>query len=243
MGLPVSKKELDRLGDRLRDAAVPSEEDLRLWGLVRPHFLVALEEVRTGLAAMGLQPTAREKNRDTLVDKLRRERDMRLSRVQDVVGARVVIATDLAGQDAWVARIAACFPDHRVRDRRREPSHGYRAVHLVARVEGLPVEIQVRTEWQDRWAQAMERLGDCWGRAIRYGGGPESPDRPEVIGVRPARPRREWVDLLLELPRDVAATEERAGFASPGQPAEPDSAELARLLDDIRAFTPRGPLP
>jgi hypothetical protein len=36
MGLPVSKKELDRLGDRLRDAAVPSEEELRLLEAVRP---------------------------------------------------------------------------------------------------------------------------------------------------------------------------------------------------------------
>ena len=243
MGLPVSKKELDRLGDRLRDAAVPSEEDLRLWGLVRPHFLASLEEVRTALADLGLRPTAREKNRDTLVDKLRRERDMRLSRVQDVVGARVVIDTSLPGQDDWVARIAARFPDHRVRDRRREPSHGYRAVHVVVRIDGIPVEIQVRTAWQDRWAQAMERLGDCWGRAIRYGGGPELPDRPESIRGRQARPRREWVDLLLALHRDLAVLEE-PGYGVPAAPGTgPAAPDLARLLDDFRTFTSQGPPP
>ncbi len=49
------------------------------------------------------------------MDKLRRERDMRLSRVQDIVGARVVRDMELADQDALVARITACFPDHRVR--------------------------------------------------------------------------------------------------------------------------------
>jgi len=59
----VSRRELDRLGDRLRDAAVP----------------------------------------------------MRLSRVQDIVGARVARDRDLAGQDSLVMRVTACFPDHRVR--------------------------------------------------------------------------------------------------------------------------------
>lgn len=237
MGLPVSKKELDRLGDRLRDAAVPSEEDLRLWGLVRPHFLAALEEVRAGLVAIGLRVTAREKNRDTLVDKLRRERDMRLSRVQDVVGARVVVDTDLAGQDGLVARIAERFPDHRVRDRRRDPSHGYRAVHVVVRVDGFLVEVQVRTVWQDRWAQAMERLGDCWGRAIRYGGGPEQPGRLEVVGDRPARSRRAWVDLLLSLQSDVAALEGPGGHVAAGPDHGASPADLAGLLADLRTFS------
>jgi len=242
MGLPVSKKDLDRLGDRLRDAAVPSEEDLRLWGLVRPHFLAALDEVRSVLAGLGLHASVREKNRETLVDKLRRERDMRLSRVQDVVGARVVLDTDLAGQDAWVVRLLERFPEHRVRDRRREPSHGYRAVHVVVRVDGLPVEIQVRTTWQDRWAQAMEHLGDCWGRAIRYGGEPEQPERLERIGARPARPRREWVADLVALQRAVAGVEQ--GAAAPGPvPGSPMPGELATLLSDYRAFAPQEPPP
>lgn len=47
--------------------------------------------------------------------------------------------------------------------------HGYRAVHVIADVDGFPVEIQVRTLTQDRWAQTMERYGDAYGREIRYG--------------------------------------------------------------------------
>ena len=246
MGLPVSKKELDRLGDRLRDATVPSEEDLRLWGVVRPHFLAAMDEVRRVLHdQLGLQPTVREKNRETLVDKLRREPDMRLSRVQDIVGARVVRDMDLAGQDELVARIVSCFPDHRVRDRRASPSAGYRAVHIVPRLDGIPVEIQVRTHWQDRWAQAMEHLGDCWGRAIRYGGDPEEPGRVERVGAGPARTRREWVDLLLSLQRQVVALEQPDLALASGQPAAeaPVAAELARLLADFRTFTPSSRVP
>jgi len=243
MGLPVSKKELDRLGDRLRDAAVPSEEDLRLWGVVRPHFLAAMEEVRRVLHdGLGLRPTVREKNRETLVDKLRREPDMRLSRVQDIVGARVVRDMDLAGQDVLVARIVSSFPDHRVRDRRQQPSAGYRAVHIVPRLDGIPVEIQVRTHWQDRWAQAMEHLGDCWGRAIRYGGDPVEPTRMERVGDGPSRTRRDWVDLLLALHRDVILVEESGLAGGPRTaPGTPSPAELARLLAEFSTFSPMGP--
>ncbi len=198
MGLPVSKKELDRLGERLRDAAVPSEEDLRLLEAVRPHYLAALGMVRTVLADdFGLEVAHREKNRDTILEKLRRERDMRLSRVQDVVGARVVKQMTLAEQDGLVERIALRFPDHRVTDRRAKPSHGYRAVHVIVKVDGIPVEVQVRTALQHDWAQAMERLGDNWGRLIRYGGEPDLPDTPlDIVPGMGAKSRREWVDLL-----------------------------------------------
>lgn len=62
-------------------------------------------------------------------------------------------------------------------DRRANPSWGNRAVHVIATVNGKPVEIQVRTKLQDLWAQAMEKLADVWGRGIRYGEAPEEPER------------------------------------------------------------------
>ena len=125
MGLPVSKKELDRLGDRLRDSAVPSVEDLHLLERVRPHYLAALDQTVTTLTRLFGSPIGhREKNRETILEKLRREKDMRLSRVQDVVGARVVRSVSLQEQDAIVATMATEFTDHRSRDRRKEPSFG-----------------------------------------------------------------------------------------------------------------------
>ena len=209
MGLPVSKKELDRLGDRLRDSTVPSVEDLRLLEMVRPHYSAALDSVCKVLTDMGLRPTFRQKNRETIVDKLRRETDMRFSRVQDIVGARVVRAMILAEQDQLVNSIVARFPDNRMRDRRREPSFGYRAVHVVAKLEGLPVEIQVRTELQHTWAQTMERLGDYWGRMVRYGGDPLDADRSHRVmaGGQP-KSRGQWVDLVKALSSTIAGDEQ-----------------------------------
>lgn len=47
---------------------------------------------------------------------------------------------------------------------------GYRAVHVLIRLlnGGAPAEIQVRTALQGAWANLYERLGDHFGRDIRY---------------------------------------------------------------------------
>ena len=82
-------------------------------------------------------------------------------------------------QDRTVAKIVAIWPDAQVIDRRTTPSHGYRAVHIVPKIDGCLVEIQLRTIYQDVWAQAMEMFGDLWGRDIRYGGPPHDADTLE----------------------------------------------------------------
>jgi Region found in RelA / SpoT proteins len=110
---------------------------------------------------------------------------MRLSRVQDLAGARIVVS-DRGEQDHVRERICGHFTaaghDCRVRDRRIDPSHGYRAVHVIVHFGGIPVEIQIRTELQDSRAQIVERLGDQWGRGLRYGTGPEMPGAEVRIG-------------------------------------------------------------
>src|SRR5262249_26239032 len=58
-----------------------------------------------------------------------------------------------------------------VMDRRDKPSHGYRAVHIIAEVAGKPVEIQVRTALQHLWAEVSEKASDVLDPAIKYGGG------------------------------------------------------------------------
>lgn len=235
MGLPVSKKELDRLGDRLRDSAVPSAEDLQLLETVRPHYSAALGEVCAALGRKGLDPTFRQKNRETIVDKLRREKDMRFSRVQDIVGARVVQNMSLADQDMLVSSIAADFADHRIRDRRREPSFGYRAVHIVARLDGIPVEIQVRTEQQHTWAQTMERLGDRWGRPVRYGGEPLDPYRLHgVVAGGTPKSRRSWIDLVKTLSVVIAADEQTGETTLLDVEGMPGRWSARQLLDLLR---------
>ncbi len=81
-------------------------------------------------------------------------------------------------QELVLSRVFELWPDARLIDRRDEPMHGYRAVHVVPRVDGCFVEIQIRTGLQNVWAQLFEALGDSWGRQIRYGEPPNDPEAP-----------------------------------------------------------------
>jgi ppGpp synthetase/RelA/SpoT-type nucleotidyltranferase len=74
----------------------------------------------------------------------------------------------------WI--VAVCedkFPRTDVKDRRESPSHGYRAVHVIVTILGKLIEIQIRTELQDLWAQISEKSADLFGQEVKYGGGPE----------------------------------------------------------------------
>lgn len=124
-----------------------------------------------------IESTARLKTSETISDKLARIH-VRLTQMEDIAGVRIVKDMDRSEQDAIVLQLQAAFPDSRVIDRRLLPTHGYRAVHLVVRLEGKLVEVQVRTQYQDIWAQVVEKLGDLWGRQIRYGEPPQDPDAP-----------------------------------------------------------------
>jgi len=85
---------------------------------------------------------------------------------------RIVGEFDRRGQDELVEGIVALFGDGnrapKVVDRRAEPMHWYRAVHVIVFPEGAPVEIQVRTGWQHEWAEFV------------------APDDPELNGYRHA---------------------------------------------------------
>ena len=176
MGDRLSKSQIDKLGERLRDSEEVSEEDLALLQRVRAEHDSAMSTVADRLAnELGLESGTRLKTVGTIVDKLRREH-IRLSQMQDIAGVRLVRTMGLAEQDALVDTVAGLFEGVKVVDRRERPSHGYRAVHVIATVDDRNVEIQVRTELQHLWAQVFERFADRYGRGVRYGMAPEDPE-------------------------------------------------------------------
>ena len=89
--------------------------------------------------------------------------------MQDLAGARIVV-DDRPAQDKALCIIredcAACGRTYRVIDRRDRPSYGYHAVHIIILWDQILIEIQIRTELQDIWAQMTERLADRWGREL-----------------------------------------------------------------------------
>jgi ppGpp synthetase/RelA/SpoT-type nucleotidyltranferase len=231
--LPISGSAFDRLGKRLADGGVTGL-DLDQFTEIRLAYGQALEKVQAGLSAIGLPATGRVKTSGTLVEKLRRTPGLTIRGVHDLAGCRVVLrstqfpaGTTINGQtlqrdhevsdgrflqDHILKTVLQAFDEQhehvsrapKVLDRRENPSAGYRAVHAVAFIRGLPVEIQIRTQLQHRWAEAAERLGDSWGRGLRYGSGPNNPQQEVVEG----QTRQDVVQALAKVADGVARYEE-----------------------------------
>jgi len=183
-----SRTQIDRLGDRLKGGS-HTESDLRLLDDYRRSFGEAYETVVRTLRQRGEVPTGRlAKSTVSIAEKLRRE-SIRLSQMQDIAGCRIVVG-NVVEQEQLVASLKADFPGASLIDRRDHPSHGYRAVHVIAEISGKPVEIQVRTSLQHMWANLSEKSSDVLDPTIKYGGGPD-----------------EWRNRLGKLSESVAAYE------------------------------------
>ncbi len=129
----------------------PLEQDLRQLDEYRRCFGDAYQEVVQRLRHLGELPTGRPaKSTPSIVEKLRRE-SILLSQMQDIAGCMVVV-DDTRAQRALVSKILREFSDATTVDRTEDPSHGYRAFHIIVRVHGSPIEIQVRTSLQHLWA-------------------------------------------------------------------------------------------
>jgi ppGpp synthetase/RelA/SpoT-type nucleotidyltranferase len=188
----MTKSQINKLGEKLRKAFELDTETLLRLQQVRASYDEPMLGAQTLLRELGFEATSRLKTTNTIIEKLRRERT-RLAEMQDIGGLRIVSEVNLTKQDEIVKRIADVFPIARVIDRRSRPTHGYRAVHVIATLDERLIEIQVRTQLQDLWAQAMERLADEAGREIRYGGAPQK--------------RGEDVESLLNISHEIAEIE------------------------------------
>lgn len=189
----MTKSQINKLGDKLRKAIVLDADALLQLQQFRASYDEPMQKVQTILRELGFDATSRLKTTTTIIEKLRRERS-RLAEMQDIGGLRVVTEGNLSEQDSIVKRIVDSFPNTKLIDRRGNPTHGYRAVHLMVTIDGHLIEIQVRTQLQDLWAQAMERLADEAGRESRYGGAP--------------RKRAADVENLLNISRESAEIED-----------------------------------
>ncbi len=114
----------------------------------------------------------RLKRMPTIIDKLRRNPEMELSRMQDIGGLRV-ITNDLKDVYSLKAYYENARLPHKLvgmKDYIESPKNdGYRGIHLVFRYvglntvaktyDGMLVELQIRTKLQHTWATAVEVAG------------------------------------------------------------------------------------
>lgn len=209
MSADLSANRLKQLGHSLREGRLQSGTDQ--W-IDYVDYLSACDLLRAAAERRvrarvgdGITVTGRTKSTDTLREKLIRTPTMQLPSIDDVIGIRVVGEITLSQQNTLAEALSEEFDGViRTRDRRIEPSAGYRALHVIVRSGGARVEIQIRTRLQAEWADLFERLADRWGRQIRYGLAPD-PD-----GDGSAVPRSELIGQLQTLSTSYIAEYERA---------------------------------
>jgi len=170
-------------------------------GLVMPM----LREWSDRYSTANIKPSQRLKRFRQIIDKLHRHPEMKLARMQDIGGARAVLA-NRAEVEKLHTKIRNNWGIHRIKDWRDQgrPDTGYRALHLmVAKRDQLSgedriVEIQLRTETEHRWSQVIMATGEQLGYSLRDGDGPA--DLLEYFRLAS--------DVLALIDRDVPADED-----------------------------------
>jgi ppGpp synthetase/RelA/SpoT-type nucleotidyltranferase len=188
------------------------------------------------LRELGLEPSVRVKTTISIVEKLKRE-SIRLSKLQDIAGCRVVV-TDVVEQDRVVAVILEVFSKATVIDRRQQPSHGYRAVHIIIDIDGRLVEVQIRTELQHLWAVFSETWADALDQSIKYGGGPPEIQenlklKSEIVALIESGKQKLLADLnMRNQEQQPIQIRQLHRLLSAGQ-LPPGAVETARLVGDF----------
>jgi Region found in RelA / SpoT proteins len=126
----------------------------------------------------------RLKRTPSILAKLRREEGMKLDRVEDIAGCRIVV-DNLSNVYATRDKIVNGRTRNilkRERDYIKNPKDsGYRGLHLVYRYNGKKsqfsghsVELQIRSKVQHSWATAVEVVGTFTGQALKASQGADT---------------------------------------------------------------------
>lgn len=213
---PFSRSTVDRAGEELRSAAregrQPDDETFAVAEWFRHSHLALTRSLQSSLVDFFHREVelperefpvgSRLKTPAAILAKLWRS-STRLSQMQDIAGARIVVPT-LQMQDVVVRAITrALYPRFTRLDDQREASDtfGYRAVHIIVDVGRLFGEIQVRTAAQDQWAQLVESLDASLGSDLKHGRGDA-----------------EWLEWLLEVSEQLRRADLGLPYDLPPRP-------------------------
>lgn len=125
----------------------------------------------------------RLKKRDTIIDKLHRFENMKLTQMHDIGGVRATLPS-LACVSAVSRRLRKTWTISKTRDYITEPkTSGYRAIHHDVVRGGVVIEVQLRTIRQHAWANQVEDDGRRLGTGYKFGfGADEIHDYYRIVG-------------------------------------------------------------
>lgn len=126
---------MDKLGNQIRTSDVVSDADRAALREILSAHVRPMEDVQDDLKSLlGVPVQARPKTEKSTIEKLKR--NPRLSTIQDLAGARIIINESDPAMAAVTARCARARLGGHIQDRRRRPSQGYRAIHLIVQRDG-----------------------------------------------------------------------------------------------------------
>ena len=218
-----SKRAVNRAGERLRKSSgggvrPPDDPELdaarEIVDYWRGLHAVPLSKVAAGLryylrkaGADERSVTQRLKRFDTIVEKLDRHPGT-LTQMEDIGGVRAVLPEQTM-VDGVVASLKRRWNVRRLRQYidGQEPgpkSDGYRAVHVIVVKDDRFIEIQLRTGWQDRWAQSVERDARRLGQPLKFGGGEDDLRAYYRLVAEQMAAARAGQPLPIELRREIS---------------------------------------
>jgi putative GTP pyrophosphokinase len=135
--------------------------------------------LRSSVATEGIHPvrvTQRHKRFTTILDKLAREPNMKLSRMQDIGGCRAVLP-DVVAVERLRHRLERRSGFVKTYDYLTEPKRsGYRGIHVILAYDERLIEVQLRTQRMHDWAITVERLSGRLNLDLKSSKGP-----PELL--------------------------------------------------------------
>ncbi len=195
--MSISRTQVDRAGAFLRgwwQTPAGSQEEAQFdpeqlsaafdaLSQYRSGFQDPLKKVTVGLRqfvereASEVVVGQRLKRGPQILHKLSRFGSMRLTQMEDIAGCRAILPSGASEVAGVLRRIRRNWDIVGIDDYVDSPKPtGYRALHVVVRRDGHPVEIQLRTPGQHDWAEGVERLAAKTGFALKDGEGP-----PELL--------------------------------------------------------------
>lgn len=188
-----SKKSVRRAGNVLAGRSsemnlADAMETLSKWRALHAYPINTLQSYLRGVIKRskftGAIVAQRLKRTPSIIEKLKRFEQMSLDRMQDIGGVRVIVDNI---NDVYRLH-KTLVTSKRFKHQLELPPHdyiqspkadGYRSLHQVIRyindaheeLNGLRLEIQIRTRLQHSWATAVETLGMIQKSSIKTGGG------------------------------------------------------------------------
>ena len=184
-----SRGQVDKAGTLLANGGIRSDTEegirlLRVFSNWRSSHSFPLNTLQMGLRNRSRSiddasiVAQRLKRVPSIIHKMQRFPKMKLSRIQDIGGARAVVSTvrDVDGLRTLYRHSRARHKLANEKDYIRNPKDsGYRGIHLVYRYysersnayNGLQIELQLRTRTQHAWATAVETVGTFLGQSLK----------------------------------------------------------------------------